>query len=159
MNWEYNDGGRSKYFKSKYVGDCFTRAVAIAMDYDYKEMYNLINSYCREERPSKYRKDQSSARNGVYSGMAKKIMKSLGWEYYSYRDGYGMIHLNEDELPMGTIVCKLARHVTCVKDHVIYDIYNPSDKSIDFMCDNPHKKHVNHKDRCVYGYWYKKEGK
>lgn len=36
------DGGRSLYFKADRVGDCVTRAVAIATGRDYKEVYNEI---------------------------------------------------------------------------------------------------------------------
>lgn len=37
MDFVYNDGGRSRYFKAKSVGDCVTRAIAIATRTDYKE--------------------------------------------------------------------------------------------------------------------------
>lgn len=44
MEYNYNDGGRSKYFKAECVNDCVTRAIAIATERDYKEVYNEIKS-------------------------------------------------------------------------------------------------------------------
>lgn len=40
--WKFvSNGGRSKFFKAKEVGDCAVRATAIASGRDYKEIYNL----------------------------------------------------------------------------------------------------------------------
>ena len=47
------------------------------------------------------------------------------------------VHLSEDELPNGRLVCNLSGHVTCVIDGVINDTYD---------CSRDGK-------RCVYGYW------
>lgn len=38
-NFIYNDGGRSRYFKGD-AGDCVTRAIAIALNTDYKLIYD-----------------------------------------------------------------------------------------------------------------------
>ena len=39
-DYKYNDGGRSKYFRMRYkkdiTGDCVIRAISIALDLDYK---------------------------------------------------------------------------------------------------------------------------
>lgn len=56
MNYQYNDGGRSKYFKAKHVGDCAIRAVAIATKKDYLEVYNAFKALnggksCRDGTP------------------------------------------------------------------------------------------------------------
>ena len=48
MKWVYDDGGRSKYFTST-TDDCVARAIAIATGKDYKEVYDLINKYSKEE--------------------------------------------------------------------------------------------------------------
>ena len=42
MNIKYNDGGRSKYYKTSNVRDCVVRAIAIATNKDYKEIYNIV---------------------------------------------------------------------------------------------------------------------
>ena len=47
MNIKYNDGGRSKYYKTSNTRDCVVRAIAIATNKDYKEIFlcykNVIN--------------------------------------------------------------------------------------------------------------------
>ena len=58
MDWVYDDGGRSKYFKAKDVGDCVIRSVAIATGRDYLEVYNEIKALnkgesCRNGTPAK----------------------------------------------------------------------------------------------------------
>lgn len=80
MNWIYDDGGRSKYFRAESVGDCVCRAIAIATQTNYKEVYDLINRCAKTERTGK-RKGKSTARNGVYKETIQKVMKELGWRW------------------------------------------------------------------------------
>ena len=47
MEYIYDDGGRSLYFKGK-TGDCVCRSIAIASGRDYKEIYDLIFSTMKE---------------------------------------------------------------------------------------------------------------
>lgn len=42
MEFVYNDGGRSKYFRASGVGDCVTRAICNATGKDYKEVYDRL---------------------------------------------------------------------------------------------------------------------
>ena len=140
MEFIYNDGGRSNYFKGT-AGDCFTRAVCNATGMDYKEVYDLVNEYGKKERIGKRKHSVSKARDGVYSTTARKIMADLGWLWKpTMQIGSGCTtHLSADELPSGTIICLVSRHYTCVKDGVVYDTYD---------C-------TRDENRCVYGYWYK----
>ena len=48
------------------------------------------------------------------------------------------VHLRKEELPGGTIICKLSGHIVCVKNGTIYDTHDCSRNGT----------------RCVYGYWY-----
>lgn len=137
MKVVYTDGGRSKYFKADNTGDCVCRAIALATDRDYKEIYDFINKLIKEDK-----KDKSSSRNGVSKQMTAKIFKELGWTWVpTMKFGEGCrVHLREDELPSGTIVVNLSKHVACVKDGVLYDTHDCSRNGT----------------RCVYGYWIKK---
>ena len=140
INFVYDDGGRSKYFKAEKVGDCVTRAIAIASNKDYKEVYNALNKLAKNERTGKRKKKISNSRSGVYTRTAKKyIEKVLGWEWTPCMTiGSGCkVHLREDELPMGTLILNLSKHFTCVKDGTLYDTYDCSRNGT----------------RCVYGYW------
>lgn len=133
------DGGRSMYFKADRVGDCVTRAVAIATGRDYKEVYNEI------ARLVGY-----TPRNGVRKSDTKKVMKHFGGVWVACMGiGTGCrIHLSDNMdgkgykgvhgLPMRSkIICNLSSHVCAVIDGVIHDTYDPSRGG----------------RRCVYGYW------
>ena len=56
MELIYSTGGREKYFKANVVGDCVCRAIANATGMDYKQVYDLINSYAKKEHLSKRKK-------------------------------------------------------------------------------------------------------
>lgn len=139
MEWIYNDGGRSNYFKSSNVKDCVYRAIAIATKMDYMDVYNLIESYAKKERAGKHPK--SSTRSGVRKDTTRKILEDLGWKWVATMNiGSGCkVHLTPRELPKGTIIVSVSKHVVTVIDGVIYDTFDPS----------------RDEGRCVYGYFYK----
>lgn len=141
MELIYSDGGRSKYFKGT-TGDCVCRAICNATNSDYKDVYNLINELSKHEKVSKKKKGRSDARTGVYKETTKKIIEEhFKWKWHSCMGiGTGCkVHLKEDELPKGNLIVRLSKHITCVKDGVIYDTYDCSRDGT----------------RCVYGYWSK----
>ncbi|MBQ6223447.1 MAG: hypothetical protein IJJ44_12615 [Solobacterium sp.] len=143
MKFVYSDGGRSKYYKAKNVGDCVCRAIANATGEDYKKLYDELNDRCKNTRlPKKRRTKSSSARSGVYKKTFKKMLEEYGWKWTpTMLVGKGCkVHLNEYELPGGTLIVEVSKHMTCVKDGVLYDTYDCSRDG----------------SRCVYGYWTKK---
>ena len=142
MEFKFATGGREKYFKVNIhtVRDCVVRAICNATGKDYLEVYNAINALAKSERTGKRKRGTSSARNGVYKGTIKKYIEGeLGWVWVPCMTiGSGcQVHLDANELPKGTIILSLSKHLTCVKDGVIYDTYDCSRDG----------------DRCVYGYW------
>jgi len=141
MQWVYDDGGRSEYFKGKDAGDCVCRAVAIATGLDYKKVYDDINELAKSERTGKRKRGKSSARNGVYKDTIRKLMEVYGWKWVpTMKVGQGCkVHLREDELPSGKLVVSVSRHLTAVIDGVCHDTYDPSRDGT----------------RCVYGYFVK----
>lgn len=129
MNWMYNDGGRSKYFKATSVGDCVVRAIAIAKDMDYKEVYDTIKHIVGY-----------TPRNGVYKKDTNKVMKHFGgvWVSCSGIGAKKKVHLKSAEMPLqGRLIAQVSKHITCVIDGVIHDTYDPSRGG----------------KRMVYGYW------
>lgn len=148
MKFVYNDGGREAAGFKGSTGDCVCRAIAIATERPYKEIYDLINEYGKAERPNrktrkgnKYNGSRSSARTGVYKDTIRKIMEQFGWKWVpTMQIGQGCkVHLAEDELPSGRLVVSVSRHCTAVIDGVINDTYDPSRDGT----------------RCVYGYFVK----
>lgn len=131
MEYKYNDGGRSKYFKGQ-AGDCVTRAIAIATGLDYKEVYDIIKDLL-----------QHTPRNGLKKNETRDIMHYFGFTWVPLmRIGGGcQYHLTANELPKGTIIAKVTGHVTCIINGVINDTFDPSRDG----------------RRCVYGYWYIEE--
>ena len=131
MEWIYDDGGRSKYFKASKVRDCAVRAISIATGKDYKEVYDAL----KELNGGK------SCRNGTPKKVDKTYLKNIGWKWHAtMKIGEGCItHLCKEELPKGTLIVQVSHHLTCVKDGVIYDTFD---------CSRGEK-------RCVYGYWSK----
>ena len=57
-----------------------------------------------------------------------KIMEKLNFKWYSsMKFGSGCtMHLKKSELPKGTIIARLSKHLCCVKDGIIYDTYDCS---------------------------------
>ena len=128
MKVNINDGGRSQYFKADGVGDCVCRAVAIATRKDYKEVYDTIKAITKQ-----------NPRNGLTNRATKKVCEYFGGRWVAtMKIGSGcQVHLREEELPKGRIICSVSGHVTCVIDGVINDTYDCSRGGT----------------RCVYGYW------
>ena len=129
MKLKINDGGRSNYFAAPNVRDCVVRALAIATEQDYKEVYDATAEIIGY-----------SPRNGVRNKDIKKLMTAFGGVWKSCMSlGTGCkTHLIENEVPMeGHIICRLSHHVTAVIDGVINDTFDCSRNGT----------------RCVYGYW------
>ena len=144
MEWVYDDGGRSQYFKGENVGDCVTRAIAIATEQDYKEVYDELTARKKAyyvKRPKEAR-GCKTARWGVPRPVIREYMDDIGWEWIpTMHIGSGCkVHVKTDELPSGRIVLNLSRHLSCSVDGVLHDTYDCS----------------RDETRCVYGYWKKR---
>ena len=152
LEFVYNDGGRSKYFKATNVGDCVTRAICNATGKDYKEVYDRLKELSKKESVKRHRgHKQSSVRDGVFKETFKKYLKEIGWVRVQTikKDSKERMHFTYDEIPNGVIILELTKHLTCVKDKVIYDTYDCSktqyyDEFGDLVIND---------ERLVYGYW------
>jgi len=153
MKFIYNDGGRSKYFKAENVGDCVTRAICNATGKDYKEVYNRLNEMSKRESVKRHRgHKRSQSRNGVFKETWKRYLNEIGWVHHSTctpGSRREKVKLVEGALPQGTLIVQLSKHLTCLKDGVIYDTYDCSKKDYYDFDGNL----VTNDERCVYGYW------
>lgn len=140
MKFEFDDGGRKAAGYTGTTGDCVCRAIAIATEKPYQEVYDLINEFAKRERKTKL-KGKSSARTGVYKDTIRKIMAHLGWRWVNTMTiGSGCkVHLRDGELPMGRLVVSVSKHEVAVIDGVIHDLRDCSRDG----------------NRCVYGYYTK----
>jgi len=151
-----NDGGRADAGYKGLAGDCGCRAVAIATELPYQEVYDLINEASKAERITKRNRTKSSARNGVHRKTLNVVLDALGWEWVpTMKIGSGCtVHLDESELPSGRLIVRVSRHFIAVIDGVIHDTHDPQRVTIevkDFT-----ERIIR---RCVYGYWIKREEK
>ena len=114
MNFVYDDGGREAAGFKGAAGDCVVRAIAIAAQIPYREVYDALSEGCRNERKLKRRRGKSSARDGVYtqSKWFKDYMASIGWSWTPTMGiGTGCkVHLVAEELPPGRLIVHTARH-------------------------------------------------
>lgn len=142
MEFKFNDGGRSQYFKG-FTGDCVTRAIAIATGLDYKKVYDDLNELAKKEKIGKRKRGKSNSRTGVYKNTFRKYLEGIGWKFVpTMKIGSGcQVHLRSEELPSGTIICSVSHHLCCVIDGVLNDT---SDCTRDG-------------NRCVYGYFIKED--
>lgn len=136
-----NDGGRNDTGFKGSTGDCVTRAIAIATGKPYKEIYGSLNVLSESERLGKRKKSTSNSRTGVYRITYQKYLESQGWKWIpTMQIGQGCkVHLRSDELPKGSLIVKVSKHLTAMIDGVINDTHDCSRQGT----------------RCVYGYFIK----
>jgi len=137
--YRFHDGGRAAAGYRGKAGDCVVRAIAIATERPYQEIYELVNRAATRERTGKRKRGISNARTGVYRVSIHRVMDELGWEWTpTMQIGSGCtVHLRAAELPAGRLVVSVSKHLTAVIDGVIYDTHDCSRRG----------------RRCVYGYW------
>jgi|TARA_R100001129_G_scaffold90088_1_gene61347 hypothetical protein len=147
MKYQYNDGGRSQYFKGD-AGDCVVRAIAIASGLNYKKVYDDLYKLNAEYAISKdtkvarrLRNKSATPRNGNYKKVYHDYILSLGFKWTpTMLVGQGCkVHLKADELPSGAFIARVSKHLCAVIDGVIQDTFDPSRGG----------------KRCVYGYYQK----
>lgn len=152
IDYIYSDGGRND---AGYIGDaddCVTRAIAIATNKPYKEVYDELFDSIRQFKTGKSKaaklsnrksgRGGTSPRNGVFKKAYHEYIIKQGFEWIPTMSiGAGCTtHLKAAELPKGTIIVQVSKHLCAVIDGVIHDTYDPSRDGT----------------RCVYGYYIKK---
>jgi hypothetical protein len=146
MQFQYDDGGRAAAGYKGTAGDCICRAVAIAAQLPYRQVYAVLSEGNATERRTKYGRKSAgrrSARNGINARRRWfcDYMETLGFTWVpTMKIGAGCkVHLRDGELPVGRLVVALSRHMAAVIDGVLHDTH-PCDRG---------------GTRCVYGYYIK----
>jgi|TARA_B100001964_G_C14126031_1_gene550583 hypothetical protein len=127
-HFKFNNGG----WKGAKRGDCVARAISIATEKSYDEIFNGLLVWAKEA------KDLPNSKK-VYTA----FLHAHGWKWKPTMGiGTGCkVHLKASELPKGRIICRCSHHLVAVVDGEIQDTYNPSRDG----------------SRCVYGYFYKEK--
>ena len=125
MQHKYSDGGRrAAGYKGK-VGDCSTRAIAIATGTGYKEVLELQVSAILE----------TGDPNASATANCSRVLEDLGWEHIKVKRVGGRWPLPVDALPYrGTFIANMHGHLAAVVNSVLYDEWDSRWKP-------------------VYGYW------
>jgi len=146
MRFVYNDGGRAEAGYKGDAGDCVVRAIAIATDKHYRQVYeelrHRIRLYKMRSRSKKAFNQGNTPRDGVLKEIYRPYIENdLGWKWtQAMAIGSGCwVHLREDELPNGVVIVRLSKHIATVVDGALHDTYDCSREGT----------------RCVYGYWTK----
>jgi hypothetical protein len=142
MKFQYNDGGRKAAGYDGKAGDCVCRAIAIAANLPYADVYAKLAVETGNQRASKRTKKRAaSARDGINTNRKwfDDYMTELGFVWFpTMQVGQGCtVHLRDGELPNGCLVVSVSKHMTAVIDGVINDTHDPSRFGT----------------RCVYGYY------
>lgn len=142
MKFIFNDGGRAAAGFRGRAGDCVTRAIAIATAKPYREVYDALNVLAVGEKIGKRKKRKSNSREGVFRCTYSRYLESLGWCWKPTMSvGSGCrVHLRASELPAGTLIVRVSKHLTAVIDGQLYDTHDCSRGGT----------------RCVYGYFVRR---
>jgi hypothetical protein len=130
MTYQFNDGGRKQAGYKGTAGDCGARAMAIALQLDYKAVYTELAQANKDHGKAK------SARNGMSKDIYSEVLKRYGWVWVSAPKFDGRKARSTD-MPQGRVIAQQAGHYVAVIDGVVQDIWNCTHKM-------------------VYGYWVKK---
>jgi hypothetical protein len=146
--WVADDGGREAAGFAGHAGDCVVRAIAIATETPYAEVYHalheatLADAWLRRRLERRYgarARAHASPRSGVHRRVYDRYLAERGWTWTpTMKIGQGCtVHLCSDELPGGRLIVRVSRHMCAVIDGAIHDTHDPSRGGT----------------RCVYGYW------
>tara|TARA_R110000868_G_scaffold10027_1_gene49215 strand:+ start:3569 stop:3961 length:393 start_codon:yes stop_codon:yes gene_type:complete len=130
MNYHHNDGGREAAGYKGTAGDCGARAMAIALQLDYRSVYKELSQANADNGRSR------SARSGIMKDTYTEVLKRHGWIWMKAPQFEGRKARCSD-LPKGRVIAKQAKHFVAVIDGVVNDSWNCT-------------------ERMVYGYWAKK---
>lgn len=172
--WVEDDGGRAAAGWKGKGGDCVTRAIAIAAQLPYQQVYDRLAAGNASQRRGKYEKKSKAGKATALRGINTKrkwfkdYMAELGFVWVpTMKIGSGcQVHLSPDELPKGRLIASLSKHYSAVIDGVVYDAFDPNDRGVttyptDYLGEIPKGARLNAAGtewiyaplRCVYGYW------
>src|SRR5208282_3784969 len=126
--WEYDDGGRAAAGYKGHAQDCVTRSIAIACGLPYQAVYDALNEKACATHTVQEKRLPSRARTGVHRPVYQHFLEEIGW-IWTPTMGIGTgckVHLKADELPEGSIICRVSKHLVAVIDGIIHDTHDPS---------------------------------
>jgi hypothetical protein len=128
MRWLYNDGGRwDAGYRPRHAGDCVCRAIAIATERPYREVYEELFAEIGWSPGGRGRKDADGLvhrRAHNEDALLRRYLAQRGWGWTPTRrmdTGCTTVRLQSYELPLGRLIVSVSRHLVAVIDGVIND--------------------------------------
>lgn len=111
--------------KGLHVRDCVKRAIAKATGIDYTEVSRELNRYKKISGCKEYNENKN------WRGYIEKVLKT---EKLNFPAISGVSRMNGytfcNEYPKGAYILRMAHHLTCCIDGVIYDTWDCRDKCV-----------------------------
>jgi hypothetical protein len=148
LKLKVDDGGRAAAGYKGQAGDCVVRSIAIVTGLPYQKVYDDLfkaneefRNTSRTKLARSLKQKNDSPRSGTHRIVLKKYLFQLGFNWTpTMFVGQGCkVHLKKEELPSGVLLVSCSKHITVVKDGILYDTHDCSRNGT----------------RCVYGYWIK----
>jgi transcriptional regulator with XRE-family HTH domain len=162
--FEHNDGGRAAAGFKGTCGDCVVRAIAIATEQPYREVYNALRDRMRKRvmegedrtftaRPG-FGARNPSPRDGVSHAAFTPYLKSLGWEWVHLPRHDHRVAVYPKEPRM---IVEIHHHMFAMIDGVVHDLGDSrrSRKAITSRTDPALRAKEIFRPCPVYGYWRK----
>lgn len=110
--------------QGKRVGDCVKRAIAGAENRDYMEVQRELNRLKKKTGAKRFNDDKNW----------KTYVKEKGYTKLSFPAVKGKPRMNGEmfckEYPKGRYILRMARHLSCCIDGVIYDTWDCTEKCV-----------------------------
>ena len=119
LPFEYNDGGRSNYFKNQGGKDCAVRAISIATERNYLEVYKELTSLNL--------KHASIDEVGTYKKACHEYLTNKGWKWHKLKEENKLQKDNHIIPIKGKVICQMSSHLTAIINGVIQDTFQPHD--------------------------------
>lgn len=132
LPWVYDDGGRADAGFKGDAGDCVVRAIAIATEIPYPEVYlglrdaNAEYASAHRDRVARViQRRGPTSRNGNFRQVYEPWLRERGWVWHpTMQIGSGTtVHLDPHELPGGRLIVAVSKHLTAVIDRVHRDTH------------------------------------
>lgn len=106
MQYIKHDGGRSQHYGKKKTGDCVVRAIALATDGDYKQVFTDL---CAISQPL-----------GLFANdnlVWHQYLKNLGWQEIKLKRPWSKVQ----DLDIHTGIVVIQRHIAAIVQGDLYD--------------------------------------
>jgi hypothetical protein len=131
FDWVETDGGRSAAgFSGKDAGDCVARAIALAAGLPYRKVYEDLAAMTAACRIG----ERASARDGVSKAVWQAYIEAMGWQKQPVEKVEDLMGRRRQprprDLPHGTFIARQANHLVCVKNCVVHDAWDSSERMV-----------------------------